>query len=926
MTMRAYFLLLLSSISGAALSAQNTPAREALDHDAFDHWKRIEAPQISHDGRWVAYTLRAETGDPTLIFYDGLNDREFVYARAEGAQISADSRFAAFLIKAPADTVKAMRRRKVKKEDLPKDTLALLSLLELKLEKIPRVKSFSLPQRFAGWLAYQLEPDSARAAQKGPKPEGSPLIIRSLRDHRQDTVVGVTAYQWAERAARLLLASAGRDSAFAPGVYLFSEGAGLRPLLRAKGKYTHLTLEENGRQAAFLADLDTTKTRVRPQILHAWREGADSARAIADNSAAFLPKDWIINEHRKLEFSKDGAKLFFGVSPAPLLPDTTLLDEEIVQVEVWNYLDDRLYPQQAKELEQDKKKGYDCMWRVEENRFVKLGAPEHPNVILGDEGRAEVALAHNDAPYRLRATWEGFPVCKDLYILNLRDGEKKRIATEVCGNPQLSPGAKFAYWYSHPDSTWKVYWIEKDLVRAITDNDKAPFHDELNDRPEYPGPYGLAGWTTEDDFVMVYDRYDIWLIDPRGQMPPNNLTRGRAERKRYRYIKLDPDERSIEEVKPMLLHVFDEKTKSEGYVWYNVHTGFGPLLGGGPYAYSSRVLKARDADRWVFTRENFQTFPDLLYSRDLRQFKRISQANPQQARYRWGTIELVEWTALDGQRLQGLLVKPEGFDPNKKYPLLVNFYERSSDGLHQHRAPQAHRSTINYSFYASRGYLIFNPDVPYRVGYPGESAFNAVIPGVAALIDRGFVDKERIGVQGHSWGGYQVAHLLTKTDLFRCAESGAPVVNMISAYGGIRWESGLSRIFQYERSQSRIGGSLWEYPLRYLENSPVFFLDKVKTPVLILHNDQDGAVPWYQGIEYFVGLRRLGKPAWLLNYNGEPHWPLKYQNRRDFQLRMQQFFDHYLLDASMPQWMREGVPAIKKGIEQGLELVGGDEE
>ena len=252
--------------------------------------------------------------------------------------------------------------------------------------------------------------------------------------------------------------------------------------------------------------------------------------------------------------------------------------------------------------------------------------------------------------------------------------------------------------------------------------------------------------------------------------------------------------------------------------------------------------------------------------------------------------------------------------------MIVNFYERSSDRLHRHRHPTPGRSTINYSYYANHGYLIFNPDVPYRIGYPGESAYNSVMSGVTHLIDQGFVDKEHIALQGHSWGGYQVAYLATKTNLFACIESGAPVVNMTSAYGGIRWGSGLSRMFQYENSQSRIGGTLWEYPVRYIENSPLFFLDKVETPILILHNDKDGAVPWYQGIEFFVALRRLNKPAWMLNYNDEPHWPVKRQNRVDFNRRMEQFFAHYLKDAPMPQWMTRGVPALEVGIEQGLEL------
>jgi len=404
----------------------------------------------------------------------------------------------------------------------------------------------------------------------------------------------------------------------------------------------------------------------------------------------------------------------------------------------------------------------------------------------------------------------------------------------------------------------------------MTNNEKYPFYDELNDRPMHPRPSGFATWTADDKYFLVYDRYDIWQVDPLGINTPKRLTNGREKGWTYRFIRLDREKWHVEADEKMLLRVFDENTKEGGYAWLDSYTGTisTPIMS--KHLYSRRIVKAK---------------------------------NPQQQQYLWGTAEPFKWTALDGQDLSGLLIKPDNFDPEKKYPLIVNFYERSSNGLYRHRAPFPHRSTINYSFYASKGYVIFNPDIPYKVGYPGESCYNAVMSGVTALLKEGFVDKERIGVQG------------------KCAESGAPVVNMFSAYGGIRWGSGMSRMFQYEKTQSRIGGSIWEYPLRYIENSPIFEMDKTNTPVLILHNDEDGAVPWYQGIEYFVALRRLGKPAWLLNYNGEPHWPVKLQNRKDFNIRMQQYFDFYLKDAPKPIWMEKGVPAIEKGIRQGLELM-----
>ena len=270
------------------------------------------------------------------------------------------------------------------------------------------------------------------------------------------------------------------------------------------------------------------------------------------------------------------------------------------------------------------------------------------------------------------------------------------------------------------------------------------------------------------------------------------------------------------------------------------------------FKYADRVLKAKNAAAMVTTKQSFQVFPDLLYTSDLKNMQRISNVNPQQSDYNWGTIELVEWTSLDGQKLRGMLVKPADFDPKKKYPMIVNFYEKSSDDLNNYRPLEPLRSQINYTFYSNRGYLVFNPDIPYRIGYPGESCLNSVVSGVTNLMNQGFVDEKRIAVQGHSWGGYQAAYLVTKTNMFRCAGIGAPVVNMVSAYGGIRWESGVMRMFQYEHTQSRIGGSLWQYPLRFLENSPIFSIDKVQTPVLILHNDKDGA-------------QKLGGVLWILD-------------------------------------------------------------
>ncbi len=923
-----FILILVSFITVSSFAQQQQ--KKVLDYDDFSKWNRIEHEQISNNGQWVAYVITPVEGDPTLQIYNAATEVKKSFNRGDRPKFSADNQHLVFWMKPHLDSLKNMRRRKVKKDELPKDTLCIYHLQYDRLEKIPEVKSYKLPEKWAGWLAFQLEPSKDRFAKidslqrpgkKESSKEGSRLVIRQLKDGYDYNLEFVKDYTFAKENTKFMAYSSGDKKDLLSGLYLFDVAARTFQEIHTNGTdYKQLTLSDNGNQAGFLVNMDTTEAEPAPfSLCHGNISTSITVKEIANNQSGFLPEDWIISPDGNLQFSKNNQKLFFGIAPPPILQDTSILDEEIVNVEVWTYKDKRLYPQQNVRLERDKKKNYACVYHTSINKIVQLGDVNCPEVEIGDEGNADYVLAYNETPYLRQYSWEGWPSRKDVYLINTQTGKKKLVEKELRASPRLSPHAKYAYWYSVADSAWFAHSVEEGLTRQLTNNQDIPYYDELNDEPDYPSSYGIAGWTTNDDFIIINDRYDLWLIDPKLHIKANNMTLGRQKKQRYRYIKTDPEERAIEEVGPLLLHFFDEKTKEEGYLIYDLHTTLKKELTKGPYHFTTQPLKAKNAERWVVTKEDFQTFPDLLYSTDLKTYKRISHANPQQEEYKWGTIEPYQWTSLDGEQLNGLLVKPEGFDPNKKYPMIVNFYERSSDRLHRHRAPYPGRSTISYSFYASRGYLIFNPDVPYKIGYPGESAYNAVIPGVTALINKGFVDEKNIGLQGHSWGGYQIAYLLTRTNMFKCAEAGAPVVNMISAYGGIRWGSGLSRMFQYEHTQSRIGGTLWEKPLRYIENSPIFTVDKITTPVLILHNDKDGAVPWYQGIEFFVALRRLNKPAWMLNYNDEPHWPVKLQNRIDFQTRLSQFFDHFLKDAPMPLWMDRGVPAIEKGIRQGLE-------
>jgi dienelactone hydrolase len=490
---------------------------------------------------------------------------------------------------------------------------------------------------------------------------------------------------------------------------------------------------------------------------------------------------------------------------------------------------------------------------------------------------------------------------------------KKKLMGE---RAQLSPGGRYivymdgGHWFAYAFASGRTV----DLTAAIPG---VRFDQEDDDHPDIAPAYGTGGWTTGDRSLLLYDRYDVWEVDPSGARPPLVLTdsAGRRDHVTYRVVDLDRDDPFIDPSRPLLLHAFNPDTKAAGFAWAQPGKRRAPQSIVMADVAWGTPQQARHAPQLVVTRGTFVDFPNLYTGTSLAQLTRISDANPQQQEFLWGSVELVHWISSDGIPLQGLLYKPENFDPSKKYPMITYYYERLSDGMHSY-IPPGGRNIINPTHYVSNGYLIFEPDIPYEIGYPGPSAMKAVIPGVQMLLARGYVDPNALGLQGHSWGGYQTAYMITQTHMFKAATAGAPVADMFSAYGGIRWQSGLNRSFQYEHTQSRIGGSIWQAPLRYLENSPLFWADKITTPLLMMHNDGDGSVPWYQGIEMYIALRRLGKEVYLIDYNGDEHNPTKRANQKDIAMRMQQFFDYHLRGFPEPDWMVHGIPYLQKGRDQ----------
>lgn len=717
-------------------------------------------------------------------------------------------------------------------------------------------------------------------------------------------------------------------------------------IIQGQGEYKNLAFNEDGSLLSFITNKDDFEAETSSWALYLWTSRGKTAKQIADEDDKGIPKGWWVAPDSNQRFSEDGRRLYFDTAP---VPDDVVKqreakaqgneneedddEDEEAKLDVWHWQDPQLQPQQLLEAKKERSRNYRAAYVLKSKRIVQLATREVPDVEIDLRSPSDIAVANTNIRYRKALSWD-VPGFQDAYLVNLDTGGRELALQRVKWDASMSPEGKFIVWFDGERKSWfaKATSGADGESIEISKGIQFPLHDELHDRPSPPRAYGIAGWTIDDNAILVYDRFDIWQLDPTGQSQPVCVTSGfgREKEVRFRYRRLDPKQRAIDPEKPMLLGAFRRMTKASGFYLLTLAKDNEDDSGNGVPLRKLIMLdedldglqKAEKSEKVIFTRSTFRSCPDLWSSTtDFKKIYRVSDINPQQDEYSWGAAELVHWKSTDGQDLDGILLKPDDFDPSRKYPMMVYFYERNSDNLHRYYPPAAGRSIICHSFYVSRGYLVFIPDIPYTTGQPGQSAANSIIPGVEHLIDRGFVAKEKIGMQGHSWGGYQTAYLVTQTDMFACAESGAPVSNMTSAYGGIRWGSGLSRMFQYERTQSRIGDDLWSARDKYIANSPLFFADKINTPLLILHNDDDGAVPWYQGIELFVALRRLEKPAWMLNYNGNPHWVMGEPNRRDFAIRMQQFFDHYLKDAPEPEWMAVGVPAVEKGKNFGLELL-----
>ena len=918
--------------------------KKQLDHTVYDDWKSLTNISVDNSGRFTIAIINPQEGDSKLFIQDLKKNKSFEHNRISSYSLSTDGKHTVALLKAPfADTRKAKIEKK-KPDEMPKDSLLIIDNETFTYYILPDVKSYKTSQELGNYVAYAitLAPDTTKmgadtisvttdSIKSKPKKKDiskkkEVVVLHNLITQQKDTLQNTKEYIFNKygNAFAAVIEPEKKDSTVIPGViYIDLNKYDKKRISNGKAEYKSLRFDDRGEQLVFLSTKDTSKVDQKVFDVLYFKHNADSAIVIADTTTLGLPANWIFNENSYPYFSENGKRIIIGSAPKQTTKDTTIVEFEVASLDIWHWKDPYLQPQQLKNLSNDLKRKYIGVIQLDkDNKFTLLGNEEVPYTIMSNEGSGRYALLYTDIPYRLESQWN--PTLYDAWIYDLESDKTTPIGTSIPSRPYLSALGNYVYWFDMNEGDWYVFDNKTAKTVNITKDIPVNFWDEKSDVPSKPGPYGAPVWGKEDAYMLVYDAYDIWKIDPQNQNKAVNITEhlGRKDSITFRYLNTDKEKRFVEPNETLLLEAFDNKTKENGFYSYNPKQKRSTIkkLVLDKYTYSVGA-KSKNSDVVVYEKSNFNTSPNLYVTNNWwKSSNKLTDINPQMNDYKWGTPELFSWTSFDGVPLQGIVYKPEDFDETKKYPVMMYFYERHSDNLYRYMPPAPSASIINIPFFCSRDYIVFTPDIHYTVGQPGQDAYNSIVAGAEALAKNNWVDKDNMAIQGQSWGGYQVAYLVTQTNMFKAAGAGAPVSNMTSAYGGIRWESGSSRQIQYEKGQSRLGTTLSESLQTYIDNSPLFFADRVNTPLLIMHNDDDGAVPWYQGIELFMALRRLGKPVWMLQYNKEAHNLKERRNKKDLSIRLQQFFDHYLKGAPAPMWMTHGLPAMQKGIDWGYDL------
>ncbi len=935
--LRCLPLCWLVAFSATPAPAQQAGGAKTLDVTDLSFWRSIRNATTSNDGRWFASVLAPNEGDGEVVIRPtsaGAKEWRFPIGepavlpfnpfdpapRAAPLAISGDAKWSAFSTYPSAQDTK-----KLKKDKKPvQNGLVVVNLATGEKREFEKIQRFSFAGENPSSLVMKRYPAEGAAA--------SDLVLLDLRAGTVGTIGSVADYALDETGGWLAWTTEAKD--------LVGNGVQLRNLATDQVKtleidkavYRRLAWADSGLALAVLRGRpDSARGDTVFAVVGITGVGGANTKVVFEPKPEDgLPADRRISPDRTPRWTTDFTALAFGTTARRNAPESKTgrpdlkpvagtpgmmqtpagaggTEDDLPTLVIWHGKEPRLQSQQQVEEARDKSFSSLALYRVAERKFLALADEDLRDVQLTPRDR--YAFGADRRAYERRDNIDGGQR-RDYYAIDLKTGVRTPIKKSAGYQLAPSPDGTKALFYDHGE--YHVYDFVTGQSKAITAGAPTTFIDTEDDHNVDRPPVAPLGWSSDSRFVLLFDNWDVWRVPAVGGSFVNLTGTGKRDKIRFtRRLVIDPKEKGIDLSKPIYLQTYGEWTKKEGLARVMpAKPGAETLLWDDAKVF---VTRARDAESWVYTRQTVKEFPDYWAAdAKLANPVRLTDANPQQKDYAWSSgAQLVNYVSDKGDSLQGALYLPANYEAGKKYPTVVYIYEKLSQGLHSYAVPNETRA-FNPSIYTSRGYAVFQPDIVYRINDPGMSSVWCVVPAVKAAIATGIVDPAKVGLHGHSWGGYQSSFLATQTGkLFSGIVTGAPLTDMISMYNSVYWNTGTADMAIFESSQGRFKGSYLDNHEAYIRNSPAFFVNRVETPVMILHNEKDGAVDFNQGITFFNSLREQDKDVIMLQYVGENHGLQLPKNQKDYTVRMQEYFDHYLKGLPAPDWMKEGIPRLK---------------
>ncbi|UCC81851.1 MAG: prolyl oligopeptidase family serine peptidase [Gemmatimonadota bacterium] len=872
-------------------------AQDPLTTEDYGKWERLAAATLSPNGEWFVYRITRNNEEDELRIVSLTDDATWVIPFGTTPQFSEDGAWLAYRIE-PSEDEKAELREANKPV---RNALGLFRVAARDTLTVAEVASFAFSDD-GGFLAI-----GKYKSEEAEKDVGSDLVVRDLESGADISFGNVSEFAWSDDGhllAMILSTSGGAGN----GVQLFDPASGvLRPLDSKSVEYSNLSWREDAYDLALLRAEPDTIHEDTAHVVLAWRslDSATPQALIYDPAEEeSFPEGMRIVEYRSVSWSDDGGTVFFGIQQRRPSAEREFSVRDSSTVEVWHSGDVRVIPHQKMTDRRLREENFLTAWHLDSAHLVRLGDELTEEVRLAEGQR--FALGLDNTPYEAYGRF--FPDPDDLYRIDVATGEKTLLQERVLSFYLSSSGRYVMYLEDEQYWTYEFDTGERVQVSAEVTTPLVNMEDD-HPRPER-FPYGIAGWTEDDSSVVVYDRFDSWELRSDGS-GATRLTGGAEDAVRHRYVRLDPEEEFIDLSSGVYLSVRGIYSKEGGYA--RLRLGEPPERLVWQDKWVAGLEKAEDAEVYVYLAEGYDDSPDYFVGdASLGDVRQITETNPFQNDYDWGRTELIEFdNPVSDARLQGVLVYPADYRRGRQYPMVVHMYERLSDRLHLYRVP-SERSAYNPTVFSSQGYFVLMPDITFEKRDPGFSALWCVETAVKKVLETGMVDPERVGIMGHSWGGYETTFIAAHSDLFAAAVAGAPLTNLVSMYGMIYWNTGIPETGHYEYGQERMEVPLWQDPEAYISNSPVMAFDRMETPLLMAFGDEDGSVDWHQGIEAYNLARRLDKDFVLLVYRGENHSNAQKANQIDYHHRQLEWFNYYLKGEAPPPWITEGVTWVEQ--------------